>query len=219
MKIKTLLLSFLLLSLASSSYAATFELSADQDDTCGWSVFNDWQGAVLYMGYNANLPDCYIRWTINVPAESTINTAYVTFTANGNRSGDMEPITIYALDLAGSPAWQGGGGFNGTNYTNKTALDGIAVETGTSVSWEPDEAWTSGNEYDTPSLVSLFQNIVDDPDYSTSNPIGLKFYRSASGDTRNAETYDHDPSEDAVLTLEWTPPGAAEMAQVIIIGG
>jgi len=218
MRINLKTLSILLLTAAmlllsiGISHADTFQLGADQDDTTGWSIFNDWQGAALYLGYNANLPDVYIRWTTTIPAKAIIDSAFVTFTSTGNKSGGMTAITIYALDLAGSPVWQGSGGFNITNYANKAALDTISVETGTSVSWTPG-TWVSGGEYDTPSLVTLFQNIVNDVDYNPANPIGLKFYHSASGDQRNAESFDHDPTEDAVLTVTWS----VRSAQVIII--
>jgi len=193
----------------------SFDLGSGVDDTTGWSTLNDATNARLYCGNTAGYDyDVYLRWPIDIPAGSIINSAYITFTANDSDSSAMSAITIYALDLASAPAWQNSNGFGTANYANRAALDAIAYESGTSVSWTPG-AWTASNTYDTPSLVSLLQNIVDDPDYSTSNPIGFLFYHSSTNVRRRAVSYDGSASDSADLVVDYSPPGGAP--QVIII--
>ncbi len=82
-----------------------------------------------------------------------------------------------------------------SNRTKTTAM----VEWTPSTVDQPLTAWTIGEQYTTPDLTSIVQEIVNQADWEAFN--NMAFFVNGSG-LRRAASFDHDPSQAAILRIQ-----------------
>ena len=135
-----------------------------------------------------------LRFTnISVPADATITNAYITFRAVApdapNTNSGATSLTIEG-QAADNPAT-----FPTTAYdiTNRP-------RTAASVGWSP-AAWTTGNDYNTPDLSAIVQELVDRGGWTSGN--SMVFIVTGTG-SRASESWDDPGSNPAQLTIEYT---------------
>lgn len=144
----------------------------------------------------------YFRFTgITIPSGATITSAYITF--GFDSSGQDEPdLTIFGVDASNpsAPSWGG-----------STPISGLTPTTAT-VDWASTNLG-SGNappvsDFNTPSLVTIVQELVDSYSYSSS---AMAFFtRLRTGATA-------DGSRDfSVIGLDNATYGAASAARLTI---
>jgi hypothetical protein len=223
MKKLFVILILLLLPVSAWADTATYEMSNSVDDAQGWYPGNNGYTATsvtfgrFVFGVNVD-SDAYLRFVSNIPIGSTITSANLSFRSAGSNSSTFN-TTIYGLSLASSPAWQGAGGFNDTNYTNAAALQAI-TKLATTVSWNTPAAWTDNSWYDSPSITTIMQAIIESADYSAGEYIGFRIDHGdgvyAENDYRGFDSYDAGAAYSAELDVTWTPPSTA-VPQVITV--
>ncbi|MCW8999914.1 MAG: VWA domain-containing protein, partial [Kangiellaceae bacterium] len=137
---------------------------------------------------------------IDVPQGATITEAYMTFTSRGGTRTDPASATIKALDSSspGEPRYY--------LYSDAGFLSG-------GVNWTFSD-WYRNQTYDTPSLVSLVQSIVNRSDWSEGSDIVFRI--DASSGNRRAHSYDGNSGRAPKLTVKYTQtytPGSITMRE------
>jgi hypothetical protein len=134
---------------------------------------------------------------VTVPRNSTINNAYVEFTARD--SLDKNPsVNIYGHDVGDAPEFN-----SDSNHIENRINNEKTTEV---VEWNNIPAWTANNKYKTPSLKMIIQEIIAHPDWVSGN--AMVILMQGFGNDNNAYTHDNDPNKAAVLYIDYTPPGA-----------
>ena len=133
-----------------------------------------------------------VRFLLNVPAGATIVNAYIQFTADEVRSAATSLII------------QGQSSSNAPTFTSNNGDISGRATTSNSVAWSSVLSWNNvgdaGLAQQTPDLSSIIQEIVDGSGWSNGN--GLAIILTGNG-KRPAETYDADPTNAAVLHVEF----------------
>jgi len=107
----------------------------------------------------------------------------------------------------------------GVAVTSQSDFDAkLAANTSAEVSWDDIEAWTQGNDYDSPDISSIIQEIVDRSGWASGNDI-LIFWedldgRSSSGARRSASSYDKVAGEAPKLVVTLSLESASESPSV-----
>jgi hypothetical protein len=131
---------------------------------------------------------------VDVPAGSTIQTAWIQFEADETESGTIL-LTIEAHADRDAPVFS----LDPNSVSSRPATAG-------SVLWSPP-AWNLVGEADiaqrTPDLATLVQQVVDQPQWAAGNAIA--FMISGTGQ-RVATSWDKDPAGAASLHIEYDPP-------------
>ena len=145
----------------------------------------------------------FIRFAnVTVPQGVTIIEAYVTFTAYATLSGATCNVNCYFNDIDDAVA-----------PTNNVQFD--ALDLTDAVAWDAIPTWTNGSQYDTPSLVSIFQDIVDRGGWEDGNAVQLILKDNGSSDSayRQPSTINFvSGAEKAELHVTWE---AAETTSII----
>jgi hypothetical protein len=78
--------------------------------------------------------------------------------------------------------------------------------TGNTVAWDPDASWSFLSTYDTPSLITPLQAVIDRLGWSSGQAVICNIIdnNSAAGDGHGASTRDYNTSYSAELRVEWT---------------
>jgi hypothetical protein len=118
---------------------------------------------------------------VDVPQGATIRVAYIRFEAEGTDAVAMD-VDIDCEDADNSDAF--------TTYANLVGRP----RTGSSVNWVTP-AWTAGTFYDTPSLVSPVQDVVDRAGWTSGNNLTIFLDDNASTGLRQAGSVDTDPGD------------------------
>lgn len=128
--------------------------------------------------------------SLAIPANATIATAYIRFIASpDNQSGAT--ISITAEDAVDVPTFSG----TTNNVSNRTP-------TTASVPWTTG-VWTNGTTYNTPSLVNIVQEIVDQASAGTTVD-NMAFLFSTSSGKSAANSYETNlANTHPVLFIEW----------------
>lgn len=160
------------------NYNDTYSYFATDITLGSWGgYFNDW-----------------IRFqNVNIPQGVTITEAYVKLTAIQSDSGTDCNVNCYFNDVDDAIA-----PLDTAEY-NALALTGAVV-------WNGLSAWTDGNQYDTPSLVSILQNIIDRAGFSSGNAVQLLIKNNASSTNayRRMSSFDKlSGAEKAELHVTW----------------
>jgi hypothetical protein len=136
-----------------------------------------------------------LRFTdINIPKGATILNAYISFngaevnTPNSNSSATS--LTIHGQS-ANSP---------NTFNTNNNNISGRALTTA-SVNWNNIQAWNEDVNYNTPSITSIVQELVNRPGWNSGN--NMAFIISGSG-SRTAQSWDAGGDSPPLLTIEYS---------------
>jgi len=164
-----------------------------------------------------------LRFTgLNIPKGATVTNAYITFKAVGadspNTNTGVTNLTIRAHANDNSAT------FSTTSYdiSNRST-------TSASISWSSVSAWTTGVNYNTPSLNSVVQEVVNRNGWVSGN--SMAFIITGSG-SRSAEAWDDAATNQPVLTITYTtisssanitnvtlPQGADGAIDITVSGG
>ena len=118
---------------------------------------------------------------ITIPANATISNAYIQFTADGSKSGNMS-MTIKGEDVANSATFSN----TTNNISSRTATTSVAT-------WNPP-SWTdedAGIGQKTPSLSAIVSEIITSNGWQNGNPI--TFIINGTGNSnarRKASSFD-----------------------------
>jgi hypothetical protein len=165
----------------------------------GYDCFEDGNGNLLLSGYlNSQIwmgywsPGSeyggYIFTGITIPQSTVITSAKLTLKAIGGATLPVN-LKVVAEDANSPGVW-----------ATTTHEPSIITETTAKVDWDIS-TWSSGTSYDSPSLTSIVQELVDSNDYSSENmafvvrndgmssnyDIGIVDYNDASSDTAALE--------------------------------
>ena len=117
---------------------------------------------------------------VSVPQGATITSATVEFRASSNSTGATASMTLWG-QLATNPST-----FTSSDYDISTRS-----RTSASAAWSVPQ-WSNNNNYDTPSLTAIVQEIVDQPGWSANNALVIvgrtEADRDRSADSRNGST-------------------------------
>ncbi len=138
--------------------------------------------------------------TVNIPQGATINTAYLTLTCRTAKSGTTVNSNIEGEDVDGAATFS-----TLANYQGR-------VRTTASVAWNNISAWTLNTEYNSPSIVSVIQEIVNRGSWSANNDLVL-FWDNNGSDFgsdiyRTSHSYDSDTAKATKLFIAYTAGGA-----------
>ena len=144
-----------------------------------------------------------LRFTnVTIPDGALINSAYIVFTAKKTGSSLNANTRIFGEDNTSNPA----------TYPDCNDCFDISNRTQTSsyVNWFGIPVWIEENQYSSPDLSSIVQEIVDDQSGLTNE--SMAFILESQGPAypdRKAYSYDSDPSKAAYLEVTYTiiPPG------------
>lgn len=149
----------------------------------------------LYMGDHVGTDySTWIRFpSIIIPQGATITSAFVRLTASYSDSGNDCNLNCYFNNED-----------NAVAPNNTAAFEALSLTS--VIAWNTIAGWTDGNQYDTPSLVSILQNIVDRGGWSSGNAVQviIKENTSSYDAKRRAAAIDFNSgAEKAELHIEW----------------
>ena len=163
------------LSAQATSTTHTVASSDSDAEEVGGAVYTT--SPVLELGYKTDgqAQTTGIRFSgVTVPQGARITSAYLQFAAVTDKA-DATSLAIVAHDVAsGSPFAE-----TPNNITSR-------VKTSARVTWQPGP-WTDGNTYNSPSVTSVVQEIVNRSDWRGG--AAMAFIISGTG-TRKAQAYD-----------------------------
>lgn len=159
----------------------------------GFSAAQDY----YIVGHNTNTDylDCHLffRWT-GVTIEGTIDTSYVEVYDSDSWGQAAPYLKVYGVDEDNPAAPTTAGEFDADSLTTAA------------VDW--DGSWTVNSYNQSPSLNSIFQELVDT--YTISNDAVMVQIKNDGGAVTRynyADFYEHDPSNPAKLHIEYTVAG------------
>lgn len=183
-------------------------VAAGGDDgwwTVGNSFFAAGTTAAYLGGWNnatATSSNGFARFTgVTIPPGSTIDVAYITYTAFENGSATTVNITIRAVaaDNASAP----------TNFSQANG----ATRTSASTAWNSVSSWVANNTYNSPSIVSVIQEVVNRGGWASGNAIVIHSLNNGSTTSTNTirrfSTYENNTATAPLLHIEYTPPNTA----------
>ena len=135
---------------------------------------------------------------VTVPQGATITVAYITYTAYFATFGTICNER-----------------FRGENTDNAATFSTLADYTGRSrtaayVDWNNIGSWTGDTAYNSPSLVSIVQEIVNRPGWVSGNAMAFLPEDNNSSDSAYRDAYSYDGSTTLCpkLHIEYTVPAA-----------
>ena len=158
-------------------------------------------GSSLYVGDFSGTPySLFVRFpSINIPQGATITSAFVRFFCETSTSGVTCNLNCYFNDedIAVAP-------------TNISEFNTLSLTT--AIAWNNLEAWVNGTQYDTPSLVSILQDIIDRIGWSSDNAVQIIIKNNAGSNNayRVVSAWDlFGQGEKAELHVTWTEPSSS----------
>lgn len=148
-------------------------------------------GSALRAG---NVSDTYngalIRFTnVTVPAGAHIGEAYISFYAASSQSGTTCDLRIYMQDVGDAATWSTYSDLASRSWLNDT------------VAWPEVEVMTIGNNYITPRITGLVQQVVDRSDWASGNDMAV-FIRDDPFNISSLNAYREIASFDNVTYTE-----------------
>ncbi len=148
-------------------------------------------------GYHGDNQVVGIRFQgVQVPNCVTITNAYIEFNADESHSGDTDLVI------------QGHATDNAPGFT--TAAFNVSSRPTTSpaaaVAWNNVPSWSTNNDYQTPNLANIVQEIVDRDGWQPGN--SMAFIINGTG-RRVAESYNGQTWDAPLLHVEWEPAAVA----------
>jgi len=132
--------------------------------------------------------------SLSIPKSATITNAYIQFTVDEIKT-DSTSLTI-AGELSG----------DAPVFVSRFGDIRSRIKTSASIPWSPSP-WSTVGEYgldqQTPDISIIIQEIIDQPEWMSSN--SMVFIFSGSG-TRTAKAYDGSHSEAPLLHIEYILP-------------
>jgi len=129
---------------------------------------------------------------ITIPKDATINSAYIEFTARGDRT-NTNTLTVYGDDVGDAPPFQPGG-LGSFNVANRIKTAGV--------SWSPG-SWSNGGKYQTTDVKSIVSAITSRGDWSSGNSIAfiIEGTGRVTAYSRNGNTFSLRPR----LVIDYSP--------------
>lgn len=145
---------------------------------------------------------------IGIPADATIEKAYVEFRSNST-TGPLISVPIFG-ELSPNPV----------TFSDSNPIGG-RVRTTTSSHWNPIP-WSWYQVYRTPDLANIVQEIISQSGWTQGNSLALLFEEGMDSDRRGAISYDYVPEHAARLVvyfsggeLDGSPPEAPANLQAV----
>lgn len=188
---------------------ATFNPAAGTDDGYWSSLPAFSNGAVGFrLGDNGNQLSSFARFAgVTIDNGATIDSAKITLTDWWDESTAADVVSAISAHDAADPAAP----------TDETEAAG-ATRTTASVNWTFGSATAQVTDatHDTPSLVSVVQELVNSYNYAGGAHMVFFFDFVSVSAARQLvfNSYDDDPTKDAVLTVTFTPPGGGPATAV-----
>ncbi|MEM7018847.1 MAG: VWA domain-containing protein, partial [Pseudomonadota bacterium] len=154
---------------------------------------------------------------VNVPKDAEILSAQIVFTAGDDDSGPLSDIVIYGVDKNNAAA------FNENNY--RISGGTRFQKTSASTNWNNIPAWLDENEYETPSLVDIVQEIVNRGGWSSGNRMAFRIERTGnfnnypSDEHRRFYTRGESTSKAPLLRITYAADAASGGVAVTSGGG
>lgn len=142
--------------------------------------------------YRSNSSQRFLNVTI--PPGSLITTAYVTYVAAASYTNTMSALTLGFFDTDDAAA------------ATSEATAEAQTQTTATTSWTPSNH-TAGTSYNTPSLVSSLQEVIDRAGWASGNDVVLIIRApTAANNYRSLASWDHATYAAPLLYVEYTPP-------------
>ena len=141
---------------------------------------------------------------ITIPPNSTILSAYIQFTADGDNSGDLT-ISITGEDSA-----------NSLPFSDSFSNISSRAQTTSSVTWSAIPTWTDnqvGSAQQTPDLTEIVSEIIASNGWQSSNPV--TFILTGTGSEtqrRKAYSFDDNATKAAKLYIEYESNSEVDLA-------
>jgi hypothetical protein len=175
---------------------ATFKPTANGDNVT-WNqlaqFYNNVENSWIGKPASASWWKSSLRFpSVTVPKNATIDTAKITFDAHANWTGEVNAI-IYGNDVDDAVA--------PTNLTEAGAL----VSTTASAAWSDIAEWVVDSDYDTPSLVTIVQEIVDRSGWASGQAMQFMIYDNGSAENAGRGYHNYKESADLcpILTITY----------------
>ncbi len=163
---------------------------------------------------NASNPgySLYSRFTtVAIGQGDTIDVAYLTFNPFSTQSGTTCNADVQADDSDDAVA-----------PTDDTEFDAV-TKTTAKVAWDSIPTWTIDTPINTPSIVTVIQEVVDRGSWASGNAMALMLHdedkTSSSGAYRDSDSYDSDASLAPKLHIEYTAGGATTKRYSLTVTG
>jgi hypothetical protein len=197
--------------------SGTFYPAASGDDgfshpSIAFYYFVDTEDYIYIGNWNSYYIKSWFRFqNVTIPQGATITSCYVRFRAAENLSFDTVRTKIYFEDVDDSTA-----------PTSKTDLESRSLTS--SIDWDFTTNWTTNSYYNTISLTSILQEVIDRPGFSSGNSVTVHIRNDGTSydAKRSARSYDYSGgSSKAELHVEWetgvTIPAVNDAASAISI--
>ena len=154
--------------------------------------YNGYQSTGSELTFNANSNDYIgLRFrNIALPQGAVVSNAYLEFTAYQNSYNNSASMTIEAANEADPRSFN-----NYSRYLLRNKAKTSAV------TWSGIERWYRNREYQSPSVASIVNQLVNRGDWQSGND--MMFILSDFNNTRGAYTYSERPSGAAKLVIEF----------------
>ena len=132
---------------------------------------------------------------VAIPRNSTINWANVYFIAAGTLTGTTCNARIYGEASANPNSFSSYADFMGRTLTSAY------------VDWNNVPAWTSGNQYVSPNIKTIIQEIVNRGDWDSGDNLALFFKNNGSSTGARRASYGYEDGYSIVLEIQFIAPG------------
>lgn len=188
---------------ATETVTLDYTVSAGADDAQQSGTTMTVTGVTIGASLDATTEYVGLRFqSVQIPQGATISAAYLSVVPSG--TGEDEPlVTITGFDEDNTAAFT----TTASDITNRSV-------TTASVSWDSANLGATGATYhDTPSLVSVVQEIVDRGGWSSGNAMGFRIQGGATT-TRDLtiESYENTGANPPKLHIEYTRPAELYIA-------
>jgi hypothetical protein len=143
---------------------------------------------------------------LSIPQGAYIISAYVTFRASASASPTTSTV-IYGEDINDSSTFDS----DEDDISDRS-------RTSASVSWSVP-SWTSGQNYNTPGLKSVVQEIVSRSGWASGNDLSLLIETTNSGADRKFTTYNGNTSLAPLLTVEYVEVAVPVATRLLFVVG
>lgn len=158
-----------------------------------WGAFSNNQ-MFLVIGVAGSGAGNFVRFpTVTIPTGASITEAFIRYTAYQSNTAVTCNVKCHMNDHDDAVA-----------PTNLAEFNALALTSG--VNWDDLPSWADGNSYDTSSIISEVQAIVDRPAWSSGNAMIVVIKDNSASAIRYGSSIEHSASEKAELHVTWTIP-------------
>lgn len=170
-------------------------------DYGGFGFFDESLNSIYFGYYNLTYgsTNCFMRYTnVTIPQGATISAAYLTHKCYNSLSTTTVNGKISAVDEDNATA--------PTDYASAEAK----TRTTASVNWNNVAAWTADANYQSPSIVTVIQEIVNRVGWASGNALIIYIEDNSSTESNNtirsSYAYDanYNPAESVILHIEYS---------------